>query len=78
VSKTQARQIRRIGLLKTTYTEHEERRLVKDATGKDTETIVTIKRPERHREQLTIDDLKTHREQLIADWQANRKKRTRH
>jgi hypothetical protein len=74
MSKTLARKIRRIGILPSTYTEMTETRLVKDDKGKETTQQVTIHKPVRNREKLSIEELITKREALVSEWRMQRKR----
>ena len=73
MSKTLARQIRRIGILPTTYTKTTETRLVKDDKGKETSQEVAVSKPVRNREPLSLADLEARRNVLVAEWRKRRK-----
>jgi hypothetical protein len=68
MSTTLARRIRRIGIEPTTYTKTTETRLVKDENGRETSQEVTISKPMRHRESLTLDELKAHVSTIRAEY----------
>lgn len=72
MSKTLARQIRRIGLLPTTYKESTEIVLTHAEDGTERATEIRKKTPIRHREELTLEELRSRREQLIKVWRAKR------
>jgi hypothetical protein len=71
-----ARKIRRIGLEKTTYKETQEQVLTRDEQGKETIGTITKRTPERHRAELTLEELTQKRAVMIQNWRAKRRKRT--
>ena len=75
MSKTLARQIRRIGILPTTYHTVTETRLVKDENGKEQATEVKLSVPTRNRMRLSLTELQLKRDVLVADWRKRRKRR---
>jgi hypothetical protein len=67
---TLARRIRRIGLFRTLV---HETRLVTDEQGKEIELDVQV--PVTKREKMTIEELTSRRDTMIAEWRAKRKKK---
>lgn len=75
MSTTQARRIRRIGLLPTTFKEvKEERKVMKDGVEDRVETI-TKRIPIRHREPLAPEQVSALANQITLDARAKRKAR---
>lgn len=75
MSATLARKIRRIGLERTTYRFSEEECLTYDENGATAITRIKIKIPERHRAELSLEELRSKREHIIKEWRARRKAR---
>ena len=73
MSKTLARSIRRIGILPSTYIDITETRLVRDEHGKEASQQVTVRKPVRNREALSLEDLEARRNVLITEARALRK-----
>lgn len=71
MSKTLARQIRRIGLLRTTFNETQEQRLVTEIVdGKKVgvEKTITKRTPVRHRDTLGLDELAYRRTEIVEQY----------
>ena len=77
MSGTLARRIRRIGLLPTTYRESIEERLTHNEDGTESAKRVVVKTPERHRAELSLEQLHEMRGLIVADWREKRKARRR-
>lgn len=75
MSTSLARRIRRIGLERTTYRFSEEERLTYDENGTPSVTRIKVSTPERHRAELSLEELRSKREHIIKEWRARRKAR---
>lgn len=75
MSATLARKIRRIGLERTTYRFSEEERLTYDENGATAITRIKVSTPERHRAELSLEELTQRRAAVIQQWRAKRKAR---
>ena len=73
MSTTLARRIRRIGLLPTTYRESVEERLTYNEDGTESAKRVVVKTPERHRAELSLEELTAKRAEIVTKWRARRK-----